>query len=64
LLAGRQLGDGDRAADAGEVGVLLPVLERLADAGVLLAGLGELGAAGGVGLLPPLWERVARVACC
>jgi hypothetical protein len=43
LLAGRQLRDGSRTADAGEVGVLLPVLERLADAGVFLGVVGELG---------------------
>ena len=36
LLIGRQLGDGGSVADAGEVGVFLPVLEHLADAGVFL----------------------------
>jgi len=42
--ARRGSGEGSlRVADTGEVGVLLRVLERLADAGVLLAVLGELG---------------------
>jgi hypothetical protein len=36
LLVRRQIGDGGRVADAGEAGVVLPMLERLADAGVLL----------------------------
>jgi hypothetical protein len=35
--ASRQLGDGVQVANAGEVGVLLPVLERPADAGCCLA---------------------------
>jgi hypothetical protein len=33
-LVDRQLGDGVQVVDAGEVGVLLPEMERLADAGV------------------------------
>ena len=40
---------GGRVAGTGEVGVLVPVLERLADAGVLLGGVGELGPGGEVG---------------
>jgi hypothetical protein len=43
LLLRRQLGDGVLVADAGEVGVFLPVLECLADAGVLLGIAGDLG---------------------
>jgi hypothetical protein len=42
LLIGRQLGDGGRVADAGEVGVFLPMLERLADAGVNLRDIDPL----------------------
>ena len=52
LLVGRQLGDGVRVADAGEVGVLLPVLERLPDAAVVLGVFGELGPGGEVGAEP------------
>jgi len=52
LLVGRQLGDGARVADAGEVGVLLPVLERLVDAGELIGVVGELGLGGEVGAKP------------
>jgi len=48
LLAGRQLGDGRRVAVAGEVGNLLPVLERLANAGVFLGVVGELGLSVGI----------------
>jgi hypothetical protein len=43
LLVGRQLGEGVRVADAADVGVLLPVLKRLANAGVLLGVVRELG---------------------
>jgi len=43
LLVGRQIDDGGRVANAGEFGVVLPVLERLTDAGVLLGVAGELG---------------------
>jgi hypothetical protein len=49
LLVGRQLGDGVRVTGAGEVGVFLPVLERLADAGVFIVVAGELGPARIVG---------------
>ena len=43
LLVRRQPGDGVRVTDPGEVGVLLPVLKRLADAGVFLSVVSELG---------------------
>src|SRR5262249_4750272 len=52
LLVRRQLGDGVRVADAGEVRVCLPAMERLADAGVLLGIIGELGPCGEVGAEP------------
>jgi hypothetical protein len=44
-----QRGDGVRVADNGEVGVLLPMLEHLGDAGVYLGVVGELGPGGEVG---------------
>jgi hypothetical protein len=47
LLVCRQIGDGGRVADAGQVGVFLPVLKRLADAVVFLDVVGELGTSGG-----------------
>jgi hypothetical protein len=43
LLRGQQLCAGVRVADAGEVGVLLPLFERLADAREFLGVVGELG---------------------
>jgi len=52
LLGGRQLDDGGRVADTGEVRVLLPVSERLADAGVLLGVASELGPGGEVSVEP------------
>jgi hypothetical protein len=41
LLVSRQLSDGVRFENAGEVGVLLPVAERLADTGVFFGIVGE-----------------------
>jgi hypothetical protein len=49
LLLSRQPGDGFRVWDSGEFGVLLPVLERLADAGVFPGVLGDLSPAGEFG---------------
>jgi hypothetical protein len=43
LLVRRQHGDGVRVADGGEIGDLLPVLEPVADAGVVIVVAGELG---------------------
>jgi hypothetical protein len=47
----RQLTESIRVADAGEVGVFLPALERLADASVLLGVVGELSPGAKVGAL-------------
>ena len=49
LLVRRKLGDGGRVAEGVEVGVFLPVLECLAEAGVFLGVVRELGPGSEVG---------------
>src|SRR5262249_15338292 len=51
-LGGRQVVDSRPLADAGEVDVLLPVLERLANPGVFLGFVGKLGPGSEVGAEP------------